>query len=132
MDLTVDTSAVIEVIANGSQRETIISHTAGASLLAPASVHWEVGNAFSAMFRRHRITLAQARLAIRSYERMVFRFMEIDLGWSLELSDRFGLYAYDAYVLACALNSRTPLLTLDKKLAAVAPRAGARVLEVTS
>ena len=130
MELVVDTSAIIAVIANGSEKSAIVKHTADASLIAPASVHWEVGNAFSAMFRRRRITLIQAKQAIRSYEQMPFRFVDIDLRQSLELSERLGLHAYDAYVLACALNSRSPLLTLDKKLAATASPAGIRVLEI--
>ena len=82
------------------------------------------------MFRRGRITLAQARQALRSYERMSFRFVDIDLVQSLERAQRLNLHAYDAYVLACALNSRSPLLTLDKKLAVAASSIGIRILEV--
>ena len=130
MDLVVDTSAIIAVIINGSEREPILERTVGAALTAPSSVHWEVGNAFSAMFRRGRITLDQAKQALRSYERMAFRFIDIELVQSLELSRRLNLYAYDAYVLACALNSRAPLLTLDRKLATAASSVGVRLLEV--
>lgn len=131
MDIVIDTSAVIAVIANEPEKPSIVEHTLGANLIAPASVHWEVGNAFSAMFKRRRISLSQAKEAIKSYERIVFRFIDVDLGQSLELSDRLNMYGYDAYVLACALNLRSPLLTLDKKLAAAAPAVGVRVLEVT-
>ena len=130
MNLVVDTSAIIAVIADGAERAVIVERTVGAVLTAPASVHWEVGNAFSAMFRRGRITLDQTRLALRSYERMSFRFTDIDLMQSLELSQRLNLYAYDAYVLACAVNSRSPILTLDRKLATAARSVGIRVLEV--
>ena len=131
MDMVIDTSAVIAVIANEPERRSIVGLTVGANLAAPASLHWEVGNAFSAMFRRRRITLSQAKQAVRSYHRMTLRFVDIDLTQSLELSDRLGLYAYDAYVLACALNLRSPLLTLDEGLAAVASAAGVRVLGVS-
>jgi len=130
MDLVVDTSAVIAVIAGEPERDAIIGRTKGATLAAPASLHWEVGNAFSAMFRRRRITLEGARAAIRSYEKIVFRFMDVDLGQSLELSERLELNAYDAYVLSCALTLRSPLVTLDTKLAAAAPSVGVRVLEI--
>ena len=98
--------------------------------MAPTSVHWEVGNAFSAMFKQRRISLVQARQAIRSYERMHFRFVDVDLGQSVDMSYRLGLYAYDAYVLACALNLRLPLLTLDGDLIDAAPEVGVQVLEV--
>lgn len=132
MDIVIDTSAVIAVIANEPEKPAIVEHTLGANLIAPASVHWEVGNAFSAMFKRRRISLSQAKEAIKSYERIVFRFIDIDLGQSLDLASRLNMYGYDAYVLACALNLRSPLLTLDKKLAAAAPMVGVKVLEVTT
>ena len=131
MNLVIDTSAIIAVIANEPERPAIIGHTVGANLAAPASVHWEVGNAFSAMFKRRRITLLQAKQSLRSYEQMLFRFIDIDLGQSLELSERLGLYAYDAYVLTCALKLRSPLLTLDKQLITAARLVGVRVLEVS-
>lgn len=130
MDLVIDTSAIIAVIANEPERQAIIAQAADSALIAPASVHWEVGNAFSAMFRRRRITLEQARLAIRSYEQIRIRFMDIDLTQSLELSEQLDIYAYDAYVLASAFNLRLPLLTLDRRLATVAPLIGVRTLEV--
>lgn len=130
MDLVIDTSAIIAVIANEPERQAIVAQAADSGLVAPASVHWEVGNAFSAMFRRRRITLEQARLAIRSYERIRIRFIDIDLTHALELSEQLDIYAYDAYVLASALNLRLPLLTLDQRLAAVAPLMGVRTLEV--
>ena len=132
MELVVDTSAIIAVLVHGSERETILQRTVGAALTAPSSVHWEVGNAFSAMLKRRRITLSQARQAVRIYEQMQFRFIDVDIGQSLNLSDQLGLYAYDAYVLACALTLHSPLLTLDKALAGSAPLAGVRVMEVNS
>ena len=130
MDVVIDTSAVIAVIANEPERQAIVEHTVDANLIAPASVHWEVGNAFSAMFRRGRIDLAQAKRAIESYERIMFRFVDIDLGQSLDISERLDMYAYDAYVLACASNLRLPLLTLDGGLVTKAPLVGVRVLAV--
>lgn len=130
MNLVVDTSAVIAVIANEPERAEIVEHTIGANLLAPASMHWEVGNAFSAMLRRRRITLAQAELAVERYQQMLFRFVDVDLHQVLRLSERLGLYACDAYVLACAQRMRCPVLTLDKRLTVSAPLAGVEVLEV--
>ena len=130
MDLVIDTSAIIAVIANEPERSAIVEHTVGANLVAPESVHWEVGNAFSAMFKRRRITLLQAKQALRSYEQIPLRFIDIGLVRSLELSDRLGLYAYDAYILTCALKLRSPLLTLDKQLAVAASLVGVHVLEV--
>lgn len=40
------------------------------------------------------------------------------------------VYAYDAYLIVCAQQSRAPLLTLDRGLARSARRVGVTVLEV--
>ena len=131
MDIVIDTSAVIAVIAGEPEKPAIIERTVGAGLAAPASVHWEVGNAFSGLFKRHRITLPMALDAIRSYEQMHFRFVDVELGQTLRLANWLNIYAYDAYVLACALNLRSPLITLDKSLAATAQDLGVEILEVS-
>ena len=56
MDITIDTSALIAVIANEPQKNEIVRLTEGVKLCAPASVHWEIDNAFSAMLKRNRIS----------------------------------------------------------------------------
>ena len=130
MDLVIDTSAIIAVITDEPERQAIIRHTVGAELIVPPSVHWEVGNAFSAMLKRQRISVAQAKQAIASYQRITFRYIDVSLDQSLELSERLNIYAYDAYVLACALNLRLPLLTLDRRLANAAAALEVQTFEV--
>jgi predicted nucleic acid-binding protein len=39
---------------------------------------------------------------------------------ALEISHDFGIYAYDAYMLSCALENKASLLTLDRHLAEIA------------
>ena len=130
MDVVMDTSAVIAVIANEPEEATISRFIEGANLFAPMSVHWEVGNAFSAMFRRRRINLTQAMGAISNLEQLPLRLMNVDLRESLELSHRLNLYAYDAYVIACAVSLSIPLVTLDRRMSAVAPSVGVSMVEL--
>ncbi len=130
MEIVVDTSVIIAVMVNESRKEQLVEMTRGASLHAPSSLHWEIGNAFSAMFKRNRIDLSQALNALTSYNTIPIRFHDVDLKSSLELSDTHGLYAYDAYFLTCAMKVNSPLLTLDASLADAADRAGIAVLEV--
>jgi hypothetical protein len=42
--------------------------TAGFSLIGPGSIPWEVGNAFSAMFKQNRLTLEEARKGLAIFE----------------------------------------------------------------
>ena len=130
MDIVVDTSVIIAVIADEPEKESLIRQTTGADLLAPPSCHWEIGNAFSAMLRRGRITLSQAQDAIQAYRDIPIRFVDVDLAQTVGLADRLGIYAYDAYVIACALNQRCAIMSLDGGLVTAAKSAGADVLEV--
>jgi predicted nucleic acid-binding protein len=130
MKVVVDTSVIIAVIANEPEKDALIVKTKGVELLAPHSLHWEVGNAFSAMLKRQRITLAQAQAAVAIYEQIPLQLLEVDLTEALQLADQLKIYAYDAYVIACALNEASPLLTLDGGLQYAAKAAGIEVWEV--
>lgn len=130
MDLIIDTSAIIAVLMDEPEKAAILERTKGVELVAPRSVYWEIGNAFSLMFRRRRIALPEAKEAFAGYERMPIRLVDIDMARALELAERLNIYAYDAYMLACALDLDAPLLTLDKGLANAASRLGVQVVEV--
>lgn len=120
MNITIDTSVLLAVCTNESSKPRLIELTQGHHLLAPASVHWEVGNALSAMLKRGRIAGTQAQACIFAYQQISLTMIEVDLAAAVELAERFKIYAYDAYLLTCALAQRTPLLTLDHALMAVA------------
>jgi len=124
MLLTVDTSALIAVIVDEPQREMIVDLARGTDLIAPASVRWEVGNALSALLKRHRLTMGHALEAIEVYERIPIRYTEVSLSGALQLVERFSIYAYDAYVLQCAQRFGTPLLSLDNRLVQIAHTLG--------
>ena len=129
-DLVADTSTIIAVIANEPEKPLLIAKTQDYDLIAPRSLYWEIGNAFSAMIKRGRITLEQAKMSIEIYEQISINLIDVDLKQALEIVDRHKVYAYDAYMIACALNRSCPLLTLDGGLAYAAKAAGVEVWEV--
>ena len=129
MDLVADTSTIIAVIANEPEKPLLIAKTQGYDLVAPRSLYWEVGNAFSAMIKRGRITLQQATAAIEIYQQIPIELVDVDLKPALEIVDKHKIYAYDAYVIACASDRGCPLLTLDGGLAYAAKAAGLEVWE---
>ncbi len=130
MKIIVDASVIIAVITNEEDKPKLVEITREAELIAPQSVHWEIGNAFSAMLKRGRITLAQALWAVKAYLQIPIRYVEVELVDSLSLADETNLYAYDAYLLRCAEKYRSPLLSLDKKLTQAAKKVKISVLEV--
>jgi predicted nucleic acid-binding protein len=130
LDVVIDTSAVIAVIIGAPERDALVDATRDASLIAPASVHWEIGNAFSSMARRKRIDLESMKRAIGVYRSIPIRFIEIDLEMSLTIALEHRMYAYDAYLIACAHVANAPLLTLDHSLRRSAIDSGAAIMEI--
>lgn len=130
MNITIDTSALIAVIGNEKSKRKIIEATKGSSLYAPASVHWEIGNAFSAMFKRRQSTVELAKQALNEYRKIPVKFIDVPIEKALELSHAQNIFAYDAYLIQCAQQTSTSLLTLDNGLKRAAEKAGVQILEV--
>jgi predicted nucleic acid-binding protein len=130
MEIVIDTSALLAVIVGEPEREIIVEITAGNSLIGPGSIPWEIGNAFSAMFKQKRITIQEAEKGFAIFKSIPLRYVEPDFINSLKISKKTNMYAYDAYLLDCALRYNAPLLTLDKKLKATAKKINIQTLEV--
>ncbi len=130
MNVVVDASVLIAVIAGEPERDSLIQITRGVDLIAPGSIYWEVGNAFSAMLKRKRVTVELALKAINAFQGIPIRYVDIDLITSLEIAEQFGIYAYDAYLIECASRYKAPLLSLDKNLIECARQLDIVVLEV--
>ncbi len=130
MKIVIDTSALIAVIADEPEKERLIELTIGATLVAPPSVKWEVGNAFSAMLKRSRVTIEQAVEAIEVYHSISMEVVEINLKDAIRLARKYNIYAYDAYILQCAIEYGLPLITLDGELIEIAKRENIQVKEV--
>jgi predicted nucleic acid-binding protein len=131
MALVVDTSVILVVVLNEPTKATLIRLTAGAELIAPLSLHWEIGNALSAMLKRKRITEVEAQQALVEYQKIPIRFLDVPLDATLQLVAQHQIYAYDAYFLVCALNQSCALITLDGGLRNVARAAHISLIEVT-
>ncbi len=130
MKLVVDTSIIIAVLANEPVKKKLIKLTKGVELIAPMSVHWEIGNAFSAMLKRKRIDISKVIKAIQLYDSISITFVDVELEESLLIADKLNIYAYDAYLIACALKNHCQLITLDNGLISAAKNFGVKTLEI--
>ncbi len=130
MEIIIDTSALIAVIVGEPERDIIVDITTGNNLIGPGSIPWEMGNAFSAMFKQKRLTIQEAEKGIAIFKSIPLRYIEPDFINSLKISKKSNMYAYDAYFLDCAMRYNAPLLTLDKKLYAIANKLKIQTLEV--
>lgn len=130
MDIIIDTSALIAVIAGEPERDRILLITEGKTLTGPGSIPWEIGNAFSAMFKQKRLPLDEARKGIQIFESIPIRYIQVDFLRAITIAEQTNMYAYDAYFLDCALRLKSPLLTLDRKLKTAAQELKIELLEI--
>jgi predicted nucleic acid-binding protein len=130
MDIVIDTSALIAVIVGEPERTKIIELTAGETLIGPGSIPWEIGNAFSAMFKQDRLSLDEAQKGLAIFNSIPLRYVDPDFQYVMRLSKETNMYAYDAYLLDCAIRYKAPLLTLDRKLKVAAQNLKVDALEI--
>ncbi len=130
MDVVIDTSALIAVIVDEPERNKIIELTTGNTLIGPGSIPWEIGNAFSAMFKCNRLGLDEAQKGLEIFNSIPFRYIEPDFVKSVTISKQANIYAYDAYFIDCAIRQKAPLLTLDRKLKKAAQSMNVSTMEV--
>jgi predicted nucleic acid-binding protein len=83
------------------------------------------------MFKRKSIDLDAALELLDAYAAIPIRLIDVALKQAVALSARLNVYAYDAYVIACAVNQRAPILTLDRGLIERAREVKLDVLEVS-
>jgi predicted nucleic acid-binding protein len=130
MEIVIDTSALLAVVGLEPERAELIRLTKGATLVAPSSLHWEVGNALSAMFKRKAVELDDALRVLDAYAAIPIRLVDPSLQQAVRLSQQLNIYAYDAYVIACAIIQRAPILSLDNVLKDQARSLKVEILEV--
>jgi predicted nucleic acid-binding protein len=131
MDVVADTNVFLAVALNEPERARIIDLTAGASVLAPEILPYEIGNALSAMVKRRKLSRSEAMAAEASVRRIPVRLVNVDIRASLGIAIERGIYAYDAYFLQCARVFGHPLLTLDARMKKVAVELGVNLLELS-
>lgn len=130
MDLIIDTSVLIATILNEPEKAEIVGVTSGHTLVGPESIRWEIGNAFSAMFKKGRISLRLAQQAFAVFEVIPIRYLNVDFRHALKIAHDNKIYAYDAYFLDCALRHQAPLISLDEQMLVTARHLGIHILEI--
>ena len=124
MDILIDVSCVLAVLAQEEQRDKIIEKTRGTHLVSAACLPYEMGNALSAMVKRRRIDGEMAIRVYKEFERIPVRLLEVNMGRAIQIAAEENHYAYDAYYVACALEAGLPLYSLDVRMVEIARKRG--------
>jgi len=129
MKIVADTNTFLAVALNEPEKRQIVQLTAGHDLVAPVVLPFEIGNALTAMLKRGALSPDEIPAAWDAVQAIPVELRGLDMSAALALAVRFGIYAYDAYFLECALSLRSPLLTLDRGLKHIARELSIPVLE---
>jgi len=129
MKCLADTNVFLAIAMDNPEKPWLIEVTQGSELTAPLVLPYEIGNALSALVKRRRLHPEQAVEIWDVIRNVPVELVEVDIRVALELSLRFGIYAYDAYFLQCAMQMRCPLLTLDRAMRRVARQLNISLLE---
>ncbi len=130
MQIVVDASVIIAVLLNEAIKPVIVEMTKGAEIISPALLPWEIGNALSANVKKKRITTDQAIQAAQEYQKIDIRLVDVDMEQSIRISNKYNIYAYDAYILLCAMTLNAPLLCIDGAMVKLAKAMGIKTIEV--
>ncbi len=114
----VDASALAAVLFGEPQGEAVASRLSGASLAAPALLHFELANVCLMKMRRHPADRDRLAAALRLLARLEIRTVEVDHAGVVDLGEQTGLTAYDASYLWLARRLGAGLVTLDRRLEA--------------
>lgn len=129
MVIVADTNIFLAVSLDEPERPWIIEITTGHKLAAPQVLPFEIGNTIVAMEKRGTLKPAEVFTCWDAVQEIPVELRSVDLRSALNIATRFGIYAYDAYFLECALSLRAPLLTLDRRMKRIARELSIMTLE---
>ena len=129
MKIVADTNTFLAVALDEPEKAQIVRLTTGHELVAPEVLPFEIGNALTAMLKRGAILPGEVATAWNAVQAIPVALRGLDMCAALGLAVRFGIYAYDAYFLECALSQRLPLLTLDRGMRHIARELSIQTVE---
>ena len=116
MDILLDASAIMTIILNEPNREMVVNLTENSTLLSPDIISFEIGNALSNLFKRHKITEKELFEAYGYFSSIPVRTVDVNIEKALKIACKYFMYAYDAYYLEVALRLKLPLITFDEQM----------------
>jgi predicted nucleic acid-binding protein len=130
MEIVLDASAIIAVIADEPESNIVINCTKNAVLISPHIVSFEIANALTKMMKRGIISSKEKIIGlINAFQKIPIKAVEVNLEKSLEIAWHFKIYAYDAFYLETAKRLNLPLLTFDNGIRKIGKEIGVTILE---
>ena len=129
MEILLDASAIIAVIADEPEYQTVIKYTKNVTIVSPNILSCEVANALTRMMRKKLvITKEQMITLIKNFKMIPIKLVDIDLEKTLEIAWHYKIYAYDAFYLETAKRLKLPLLTFDNEIIKIGKELGLYII----
>ena len=129
MEIVIDTSAILAVIADEPESEIVIKNTQNAVLVSPVIISFEITNALTRMMRKGIIKSKEKMLElIKSFKKIPIKLNELNIEKTLDIAWNHKIYAYDAFYLETAKRLNLPLLTFDNGMRKVGKEIGITIL----
>jgi predicted nucleic acid-binding protein len=129
MEILLDASAIIAVIADEPESQIVINCTRNATIVSPSIISCEIANALTRMMKKKVIVSKEQMIElIKNFKLIPIKFLDIDLEKTLEIAWNYKIYAYDAFYLEIAKRLQLPLITFDSGMRKIANELGLNVL----
>jgi predicted nucleic acid-binding protein len=129
MEILLDASAIIAVIADEPEAQLVINCTKNAKIVSPGIISFEIANALTRMMRKNIITAEEQMInLIKNFKLIPIKTVDVDLEKSLEIAWQYKIYAYDAFYLEAARRLQLPLMSFDGNMRKIGKELGLNVL----
>lgn len=122
--IIIDASAILAVLLKEDEAVNILQKTKDSVLMSAKCLPFEIANSLSKQIKKQLISLEHAQTIFAIFDRLHIELIDVDFNNALEFCSKENHYAYDMFYLDCAIKSKCPLLTLDKKLSEIALKRG--------
>jgi predicted nucleic acid-binding protein len=131
MEIVLDASAIIAVIADEPEGYEVINLTQNCNIVSPNVLPFEICNSLTRMVKKGIIDNKEKRTdLINSFQKIPIKFVENDLKKIIEIVWIYKIYAYDAFYLETARKLNLPLLTFDNGMRKIRKDIGITILGV--
>ena len=129
MEIVLDASAIISVIADEPEGYEVIEITKDSIIVSPSVMSFEIVNSLTRMVKKGIIdNKEKMNDLIKSFQKIPIKFVENDLEKIIEIAWSYKIYAYDAFYLETAKRQNLPLLTFDNGMKKIGIDMGITVL----
>jgi predicted nucleic acid-binding protein len=97
--IILDANVIMAVILNEDNKDLVINITNGSQILSPNVIFYEIGNALSSLYKRHKLNRDEVINSFDLFLKVPIEALEVDINSALEISCTYNIYTYDAYYL---------------------------------